>query len=155
MTVDKRAVVRVCQKDALILTCKGKEEVLNEMNLFISKLDTALVETHVINCIFESLAGTIVVVRPCVLDVAEARNLEAMTVTFELSLLEATIILNCEFLSPVSEVMSAESHELVRLTAEVMSDVACRAVISLEEFISSKFLSGNSLIVTKEPLVEA
>ena len=154
VAVDEAAVIVVGQRSALIFTCKGEEEVLDEVYLVVSKLDTALVETHVIDSLFESMACSVVVVWPCVLDVAEARHLETVTVALELSLLEASVILNCEFLSPFCKVMSAESHELVRKTTEVVTHMTCSAVVLLEEFITLKFLCCDSLVVTTEPLVE-
>ena len=113
MTMNHRTVIRVGQRRALILSCQCEEELNHEVNLFVGQFDTALVKTHVIHCLVKSVACAVMVVWPCVLDVAKARHLEAMTVTLETSLLEAAIILNSEFLSPVGEIMSAESHELI------------------------------------------
>ena len=155
VTVNHRAVVVVGQRSALIFTCEGEEEVLDEMNLVMGQLDSALVESHVRDSLFESVAGTVVVVWPSVLDVAETWHLETVAVTLELSLLEASVILDCEFLSPVSKVMSAESHQLVRLTTEIVSHMTCSAVILLEEFVSLEFICSDGLVIAAEPLVEA
>ena len=155
MTMNHRTVVRVGQRLALILSCQCEEELNHEVNLFVGQLDTALIQTHVIHCLLKGVACAVMIVWPSVLDVAKARHLEAMTVTLETSLLEAAIILNSEFLSPICEVMSAESHEFVRLSAEVVADVACCAVILFEEFITGKFLCCDRLVVAKKPLVEA
>ena len=113
MTMDETAVIRVGQRDALVLTCEREEEVLNEVNLVVSQLYTSLIESHVIDSVLESLTGTVMVIWPCMLDVAKAWHLETMAVTLLLSLLEASIVLNCDFLSSFLEVMSAESHEFV------------------------------------------
>ena len=113
VTVNHRAIIVVGQRSALVFTCEGEEEVLDEVYLLMSQLDTCLVEGHVRDGLFESMACTVMVVRPSVLDVAQARNLEAVTVTLRLSLLDASVILNCEFLSPFCKVMSAKSHECV------------------------------------------
>ena len=154
VTVNHRAVIVVGQRSALVFTCEGEEEVLDEVYLVVSQLDTCLVESHVRDSLFESVACTVVVVWPCVLDVAEARHLETVTVTLLLCLLETAVILDCEFLSPFCKVMSAKSHELVRKTTEVVSDMACSAVILLEEFVSGKLICCDSLVIATEPLVE-
>ena len=88
------------------------------------------------------------------LDIAQARNLEAMAVTLELSLLVAAVILYCKLHAAILEIMLAKAHELVRLTSEVRSDMTCSAIIFLEEFISIEFLSSKSAVVSAKPLVE-
>lgn len=113
MAVDETAVIVVGQRCALIFTCKGEEEVLDEVHLVMGQLDTGLVEGHVIDSVLKGLTGTVMEVWPCVLDVTEAWHFETMTVTLLLCLLEASVILNCEFLSPFCKVMPAESHEFV------------------------------------------
>ena len=155
MTMDEAAVVVVGQRSALIFTCEGEEEVLDEMNLVMGQLDSALVDSHVRDSLFESVAGTVVVVWPSVLDVAETWYLETVAVTLELSLLEASVILDCEFLSPFGKVMSAESHQHVRPTTEIVTYMTCSAVILLEEFVSLEFICSDGLVIATEPLVEA
>ena len=43
MTMNDAAVIRVGQRDALVLTCEREEEILNEVNLIVSQFDTALI----------------------------------------------------------------------------------------------------------------
>ena len=51
--------------------------------------------------------------------------------------------------------MAAKSHELIRLSAEIRSDMACGTIILLEEFISLQFIFCNCRIITAEPHVES
>ena len=155
MTMDKVTVIVICQEGALVFTSKGEEEVNHHVHLLVGQFNTALVKSHVIDRILEGLTGTVMVVWPCVLDVTQTWNLETVTVTLELSLLETAVVLDCEFLSPFCKVMSAESHELIRKTAEVVTHVTCSAVILLEELISRKFISCDCIVISTEPLVEA
>ena len=53
------------------------------------------------------------VIRPCMLDIAKSRNLEAMTVTLKLRFLETSVILDCQFKATVCEIMPAKAHELI------------------------------------------
>ena len=66
-------------------------------------------------------------------DVAQSGHLEAVAVTLVLGLLVATVILDGELRTAVSEVVALDAHQLVRLSAQVLTDVARGAVVLLEE----------------------
>ena len=63
--------------------------------------------------IFKMLAGAIMVIRPCVFDVSESRHLEAVTVTLQLSLFPAAVVLMSEFRTTVCEIVATKSHKFV------------------------------------------
>ena len=52
------------------------------------------------------------------------------------------------------EVVTTKTHKLIRLTTEVLADVASCAAILLEELIAMKLLSCESCIIATQPLVE-
>jgi DNA-binding transcriptional MocR family regulator len=103
----------VGQKLALILSGEGLQEGCDLIHLILCQLDTALIDTHVTDSLFKSVTGTVMIIWPCMFDIAESRHLETVTVTFQLSFLVTSIVLICEFQSPVGEIMSAKTHEFI------------------------------------------
>ena len=78
---------------ALILAGEGAEEGNDGGNLCIAELCIALVESHVAYSLFHGGTCAVVVVGPCEFDVAQAGNLEAVTVALVLCLLVAAVVL--------------------------------------------------------------
>ena len=113
MVMDHIARSVIGQKLALILSCEGLEEGCNLIDLCRCQFHTALISAHIHYRLFKSLTCAIVIIRPGMLDIAKSRNLEAMTVTFNLGLLITPVIFDSEFKATVCKIMSAQSHNLV------------------------------------------
>ena len=97
VVVDSFTWIGVSQRFALIFSGKSLEEACYLIHLSRCKLHTALIDTHITDSLFEGFTGTVMVVRPCMLDIAKSWNLKAMTVTLDLSLLVTSVILVSEF----------------------------------------------------------
>ena len=140
--VDSFARIVIGQKLSLIFSGESLEESSDLIHLRRCKFHTALVDTHITNSVLEGFAGTVMIIWPCMLHITESRNLETMTVALDLSVLITAVVLVSKLETTVSEIMTAESHKFVRLASEVWTDMACRAIILLEKFISGKFISS-------------
>ena len=111
--MDSVTRIIVCQKFSLILSGKSLKESCYLIYLGRSQLYSTLIDTHIADSVFESLAGSVMVVRPCMLDITKSWNLETMTVTLDLSFLITSVIFVCKFEASVSKIMTAESHEFI------------------------------------------
>ena len=91
---------------------------------------------------------------PCMLYIAESRYLEAMTVTLQLSLLVASVILVGHLQAAICEIMPAETHQFICKSAKVLSCMTCSTVILLEELITGKSFICNGRIISEKPLIK-
>ena len=100
-------------RNSLVLTGQCLEERCYILNFCFSEFHTTLIQSHVTDSFLKCLTSTIVIIWPCVLDVSKSRHLKTMTVTLQLCLLEATIVLISKFKTAICEIMTSESHQLI------------------------------------------
>ena len=88
------------------------------------------------------------------LDVTKTWHLESMTVTLYSGLLETTVILMSKLQTTLSEIMTSQAHEFIRLTSKIRTYMAGSTVVLFEKFITRKFISSNGRIISTKPFVE-
>ena len=94
------------------------------------------------------------VVGPSESHVTQARHLETVAVALLLRLLVATVILLGKVKTTVCKVVLAKTHQLVRLTTQILAHVAGRAVVLLKEFVTLLRLGCNGVVVATQILIK-
>ena len=113
MSMNLLTRIVTADRSAVIFSGQSLEKGCDLVSLSSCELYSTLIQAHIADSFFQGLTGTIVIIWPCMLHIAESRNLETMTVTLLLSLLETSVVLISELETTLCKVMTSEAHQLI------------------------------------------
>ena len=125
----------------LVLACERTHEGRNLLVVLLGEVHTAFVVSHGLNRLFDGFHGAIVEIGSGEGQIAQAGNLEAVSVIFVFGLLEAVVVLLGHFQASLLEVVVETTHVLVGLPTQCLTSMTGGATIFLEQVVTLNLLS--------------